>query len=271
MKRLVALVAAATVLALLPAFVSGATDEVFTGTLSGAAEVPPVATTAGGTVYVFINPAGTEIKYAVSYTGLSGPLLAAHIHVGAPGVSGQIMFPLVAGPSTMFGSLTAANFQSTSSAPTFASALAAIRSGNAYINLHTALHPQGEIRAQLKPQAAPAPTPTPQPTAKPTAKPTPKPTAKPTAAPTAKPTARPTAAPTAKPTVKPTPAGTTGATSAAPSHSPPTTATIGEIDRSGSGPNLAIVLLLLTIGIGGGIFATMKVKPTPPGTRSDDD
>src|SRR4051812_26552460 len=150
MKRLVGLLAALSLVVIVSAVASGASDEVFTGTFSGGAEVPSVTTNGTGTVYVFINPAGTEIKYAVSYTGLSGPLVAAHIHGAAPGVNGPIMLPLPIGPSTMFGSLTQANFQATSAASTWAEALTLIRTGKAYVNLHTAAHPGGEVRAQLK-------------------------------------------------------------------------------------------------------------------------
>jgi hypothetical protein len=239
MKRLLVILAAGALLGLIPAAVSGATDEVFTGTFTGAQEAPPVSTSAGGTVYVFINPAATEIKYAVSYTGLSGSLLAAHIHYGVRGVSGQIMFPLAAGPSTMFGSLTAANFQTTTSAPKWADALNAIRSGKAYVNLHTAAHPTGEVRANLKPAASAA---TPSPTATPKA----------TAQPTARPTARPTA--TARATTQPV------------HRSLPPTSTTTPTGRQAATDLLPVLLLLVLVGVGGGLFATWKVRPrsTPP-------
>jgi hypothetical protein len=250
------------VIAMLPAMVSGAADEGFTGTLSGGAEVPPVSTTAGGTVYVFIDAAQTGLKYVVTYTGLSGALVASHIHVGAPGVNGEIMFPLLVGPSTMLGSLTVADFKSTSGAPTFASALNAIRSGNAYINLHTALHPNGEVRAQLSPTAV-SPTATPIPTAAPTPKPTVAPTAKPTAVPTPKPTAAPTATATPKPSAAPT---------AVPSDpAPPPSSTGPEFDRNVNAPGPGPLLLLLAIGISVGIAATIKVRPTPSGSEPKDD
>jgi hypothetical protein len=155
------MLAAAVLLALIPGFVSGAGDQVFTGTLAGSAQVPPVTTNGKGTVSVVINSAGTQVSYAVSYSGLSGPLTAAHIHVGAAGTNGPVALPLAIGPSPMFGTLTAANFMTSASAPTFASVLTAIRTGKAYVNLHTALHPDGEIRAQLKSTAAAA---TPKPT-----------------------------------------------------------------------------------------------------------
>lgn len=246
MKRLLAILAILAVGSLaviVPAAVSGAADEVFTGTFTGAAEVPPVATNAGGTVYVFINPAGTEIKYAVSYTGLSGPLVAAHIHGGVPGVAGPIMLPLTPGPSTMFGSLTQANFQSTSAATTWAGALSLIRTGKAYVNLHTAAHPSGEVRAQLR-SAAAAATPTPAPTRTPT------------------PTTRPTPAPTATATV----AATARATTTAPIHRTlPPTATEPLTGRADT-TDLLPVFIVLLLGVVGGLLATVKVKPrsAPP-------
>jgi hypothetical protein len=115
------------------------------------------------------------VTYLVRYSGLSGPVAAAHIHTGAVGVSGGVILPLVAGPSPMTGTLTAANFAASGPVTTFAEAVAAIRAGTTYFNVHTAAHPGGEIRGQIGVTvAAPAPsaTPTTAPTAVPTAPPT---------------------------------------------------------------------------------------------------
>ena len=121
----------------------------FGGPASGAQEVPPVATAATGEATVVISPDDSTIWYVVTYTGLSGPLAAAHIHTGAAGVNGGVILPLVASASPMVGTLTAVNFTASGSITTFAEAVAAIKAGATYVNLHTAANPGGEVRAQL--------------------------------------------------------------------------------------------------------------------------
>ena len=133
-------------------------------TLSGAQEGPAVATAGAGSAWVVISTDGSSITYYVAYSGLSGPAAAAHIHLGAVGVNGGVMIPLVVGPSPMTGTLTSANLTPTGSVTDFAGAAAAIAAGNTYINVHTAAHPGGEIRGQLAVTVAPAPNPTVPPT-----------------------------------------------------------------------------------------------------------
>ncbi len=135
------------------------TAEAFESSLDGAQEVPPVTTSATGSGLLVISSDAARLTYRVSYDGLSGALSAAHIHLGAAGVAGGILFPLAVGPSPMIGTLTAADLEPTGSVTDFAGALAAIRAGDTYFNLHTAANPGGEIRGQIG-AAAPAPTPT---------------------------------------------------------------------------------------------------------------
>ena len=174
MKRL-AMVVATLALAGLPATVLAVdpTQPAYGGPLSGAQETPAVVTTAAGQGTVVISADGSTITYLVTYSGLSGSVAAAHIHTGAAGIAGGVILPLTTGPSPMTGTLTAANFAASGSVTTFAQAVAAIRAGTTYFNLHTAANPGGELRGQIGVTvSAPAPTPKPKPTAAPTPPPT---------------------------------------------------------------------------------------------------
>lgn len=121
----------------------------FGGPLSGAQEVPAVVTSATGEATVVISPDDATIWYVVTYSGLSGSLAAAHIHTGAAGANGGVILPLAASASPIAGTLTAANFAASGSVTTFAQAVAALKAGTTYVNLHTAANPGGEIRGQV--------------------------------------------------------------------------------------------------------------------------
>jgi hypothetical protein len=128
-----------------------------------------VTTSAKGTatINIITDSEVTEINYEVTYSGLSGPLAAAHIHLGGVGQNGGILLPLTVSASPMSGTLTEADLKATGNVSTFAQAIDAIRAGSTYVNLHTAANPGGEIRGQVKPllngategPAAPAGTP----------------------------------------------------------------------------------------------------------------
>jgi hypothetical protein len=170
-KRL-ALVAAAVALMAVPGAVSAVdpTQPAYGGPLTGAQENPPVVTTATGQGTAVISADGSTITYIVTYSGLSGAVNAAHIHTGAAGANGGVILPLTAGASPMVGTLTAANFSASGAVTTFAEAVAAIRAGTTYFNLHTSANPGGEIRGQIGVTVT-APAPTPAPTAAPTDEP----------------------------------------------------------------------------------------------------
>lgn len=150
-KARVAMIVAALALMAVPATASAVdpTQPAYGGPLTGAQENPAVATTATGQGTAVISADGSTITYIVTYSGLSGTVNAAHIHTGAAGANGGVILPLTAGPSPMTGTLTAANFTASGSVTTFAQAVAAIKAGTTYFNLHTTANPGGEIRGQI--------------------------------------------------------------------------------------------------------------------------
>jgi CHRD domain-containing protein len=149
-KRLILVLALLALLAA-PGAVSAVdpTQPAYGGPLTGAQETPAVTTTATGQGTAVISADGSTITYILTYSGLSGTANAAHIHTGATGVAGGIILPLTVGPSPMTGTLTAANFTASGSVTTFAQAVAAIRAGTTYFNIHTTANPGGEIRGQI--------------------------------------------------------------------------------------------------------------------------
>ena len=82
---------------------------------------------------------GRKLKLTLKFSGLTGPAAAAHIHMGAKGVSGPVVVPLC-GPCKSPLSKTVS---------LSASVITAIKKGKAYVNVHTAKYPAGEIRGQL--------------------------------------------------------------------------------------------------------------------------
>jgi hypothetical protein len=116
----------------------GASDS--TPTLTGAEEVPPVNTQATGVSRIAVIGDKT-ITGSVEIRNLNAT--AAHIHLAPRGQNGPVIIPLVKTGENVWSvpgntMLTSAQFD-------------AYRSGNLYVNVHSAANPDGEIRAQLKP------------------------------------------------------------------------------------------------------------------------
>jgi len=136
-------------------------------TLSGAQEVPFVVSDGHGTFEATLNDAGDELSYTFSYADLNGTVTQAHIHVGqrfaAGGVSVFLCSNLANGPAgtqtcpgapaQITGTITAAEVVGPAAQGVgpgdLTDLLAAIRAGQAYVNVHTDLSPSGEIRGQV--------------------------------------------------------------------------------------------------------------------------
>lgn len=134
--------------------------------ISSAQEIPAVTTPSsaiGGSATISLNAAHDEITYEVDLVGpFTGEPALAHIHLGAPGVAGGVIFFLCAttpppgvtpqvcpgvdgGPIS--GTLAAGDIQL--AGMTMAQAVDALLSGRTYINVHTAANMSGEVRGQI--------------------------------------------------------------------------------------------------------------------------
>jgi hypothetical protein len=114
----------------------------FKATLNGASEVPPTTSDGTGTATATLDTASRKLSWEVTYSGLTGPAMAAHIHGPAdPGQNAPVVVPFkgrLASPIKGSKTLTAAQ-------------MADLEAGKDYVNIHTAANKPGEIRGQLQP------------------------------------------------------------------------------------------------------------------------
>jgi hypothetical protein len=151
---------------------TAAAQDTVTTRLLGYQETPQtINTEASGRFRASIHDDGTAIDYELTYRNLSSSPTQAHIHFGRPGLTGGVALFLCtnltppagvptpqacpAAPATITGTLTAADVIALAAqgidagAAGFAEMLKAIRADAAYANVHTTLHPSGEIRGRL--------------------------------------------------------------------------------------------------------------------------
>jgi hypothetical protein len=166
-KRLVAVVLAFGLIVALAGVVvahGGSDRKSFKAQLNGFQEVPAISSTASGSLKLSINSANTQIAYTLTYTALQGgAAMAAHIHLGQPGVSGGVVAFLCGGGGkaacpaaggTVSGTIIAADVLALPTqglaAGDLAAFLRAMRAGVTYVNVHSMTFASGEIRGQLK-------------------------------------------------------------------------------------------------------------------------
>ena len=112
---------------------------------------PAAASGAQGTGNVTLSPDESSLTATVNYSGLSGPATAAHIHAGKAGVAGPVVLPFSGDlTSPINKTFTAADYVAAPNAPPdFASFVQSLKTGGAYVNVHTAACKPGEIRGQI--------------------------------------------------------------------------------------------------------------------------
>ena len=149
MQRLIARVVLAGAAVLLCAGLASGATRATTFTLSAkltaGQEIPKQVVKVSGATGAFSGTltkrgVGAKLTFKLTFSHLSGPAFAAHIHLGKPGVSGNVLVPLCApcrsgvhGTKTVSGAIAKA-----------------IEAGKTYVNVHTTKNPNGEIRGQIK-------------------------------------------------------------------------------------------------------------------------
>ena len=116
----------------------------FKATINGASETPANSSLATGSATFTYNTVTYILSGTVTYAGIVAT--ASHIHKGAVGVAGGVVFPLGSSPysspiSFTSGALTAAQ-------------IADLMAGLYYVNIHSTAFPGGEIRGQLVEQTS---------------------------------------------------------------------------------------------------------------------
>lgn len=119
---------------------------VFEARLLGANEVPTVTQAGTGSVTAVLND--LKLHVTGSFSGLQGDFTAAHLHRAAIGENGPPVFtlePVLADDNrsgTFHQTFTLTEVQ-----------VEDLINGSLYVNVHSAIHPGGEIRGQLLPAA----------------------------------------------------------------------------------------------------------------------
>src|SRR5919198_1775936 len=148
---------------------SSSSGNVFSARLTGDKEVPPVDTDATGRIKLTANSQEDALGYQLSISNLNGVATSAHIHWGSVGTNGPIVANLnirgvFAGASASAsagdgsamtststgGSITSDDLKGPLAGRQVSDLIKLIEDGKAYVNVHTDLNPDGEIRGQLK-------------------------------------------------------------------------------------------------------------------------
>jgi uncharacterized membrane protein YgcG len=146
MRTLIALAIAGLTLGLAGLAVAAATGDTYTysSALGPKGEVPKPSAPARakGTFRATVveNGSTAAITWKLTFRGLSGKAVAAHIHRGKAGIAGPVLVPLC-GPCT----------SGKSGKTTIKKSIAELMElGRTYVNVHTAKNAAGEIRGQVK-------------------------------------------------------------------------------------------------------------------------
>lgn len=138
-KLAVMLAAAGAALGIAALAAAQPAKEIMVGAKLDAMQEVPHATAPNATGSFTADIVGGKLKWRLTFSGLTGPASAAHVHAGAMGKAGNVLVALC-GPcrSGQSGTVKVSPM-----------VVAEIKKHLAYVNVHTAKNPNGEIRGQL--------------------------------------------------------------------------------------------------------------------------
>ncbi|MGB8937306.1 MAG: CHRD domain-containing protein [Candidatus Nitrosopolaris sp.] len=132
----------------------------FTANLSGSKGVPPINTPATGVTKFTLSADGKSLNYVLNVTNIHS-VIGAHIHSGNGQQNGPVALilfgnPTMTGPPTgtvngvlSKGNSTTLDLKGPLAGKQLSDLVSLIKSGNAYVNVHTTQNPKGEIRGQI--------------------------------------------------------------------------------------------------------------------------
>lgn len=115
-------------------------DTRYSAHLTAASEVPPTDSKGTGDITATYDPTSKHLTWKGTYSGLTGPVTAAHFHGPAKvGENAGVLVPVDAKTSPFSGEATLDDAKA-----------ADLLAGRVYFNLHTAANPKGELRGQVE-------------------------------------------------------------------------------------------------------------------------
>jgi hypothetical protein len=116
-----------------------------------------INSTATGTAVFTLT--GNTMNFTITVANLTGAATASHIHVGSANQNGAVVVPFAITTGVTSGTLVTGSFDITTNPASGTglgtatisgdSLMKLINTGNAYVNVHTAANPAGEMRGQL--------------------------------------------------------------------------------------------------------------------------
>ncbi|MFD1848884.1 CHRD domain-containing protein [Oceanobacillus bengalensis] len=128
-------------------------DQFFMAELAGSQEAPPVHTDADGTALFHINKREKNIRFRLDVTVHA--MKEANIELGSRRISGPTVVKLLEINSDEYndgleGLIREADFVGPLKGKSITDFVDLMMSGKTYVNVHTKMYPNGEIRGQIR-------------------------------------------------------------------------------------------------------------------------